>query len=210
MKPIQSIHDEVRHYRRVPRAPAARRALSRRSAFVILGVGAAILTAVAGFSVGSLVLGTFSSSPPQAGAYGLAEGAPGVSFPIAELQMVNATTSPSAGQCNASNLGNLSDPTALTSGASTGVCLSHSADGFAAADFMFTMQVEWNASAANATVFKVQVSIDVTPSTNDLFVTAYVKTSATISSPESAILALDLTQSGDTSYTTYAVLVTQL
>ncbi len=211
MKPIQSIHDEVRHYRRVRRStPGRRLPMSRRSGYIILGVGAAILTAIAGYTVGALVIGSFSSSPPQSAAYGLPQAPPGVSFVSAEAQMVNLTTSPAVGGCTASNLGNLTSPTALVSGASTAICLSHSASGYDAADFMYTLQIQWNATAANATVFKVQVSLDVTPSANDLFVTAYVKTSATITSPESAVLAVDLTQSSDTSVTAYAVLVTQL
>lgn len=184
--------------------------MSRRSAILILGVGAAILTAVAGFTVGSLVIGSFSSSPPQSAAYGLPEAPPGVSFVSAEAQMVNLTTSPAVGQCNASNLGNLTSPTPLVSGASTGLCLTHSATGYAAADFMYTLEIQWNGTAANSTIFKIQVSVDVTPAANDLFVTAYVKTSATIPSPESAILSLDMTQAGDTSVTAYAVLVTEL
>lgn len=200
----------VRHHRRVRKAPKRRLPLTGQGPLVLLGLGAAILTCVAGYALGSFVLGGFSSSPPQSAASGIPNAPPGVSFVSAEAQFVNATSSPATGACTAANLGNLSSPTALVSAAATTICLSHSATGYAAGDIDYTLEVSWNNTAANATIFKVQVSIDVTPAANDVSVTTYVKTSATIASSEQAVYAIDMIQAGDTSVTGYAMLVTEL
>jgi hypothetical protein len=176
----------------------------------VLGVGVAILGSVAALAMGSFIIGSFSSSPPQSSAGGIPNAPPGVSFVFAEAQIVNATTVPAAGACAASNLGTSASPTNLTSGTVTALCLSSAVGGFSAADLMYTLEIAWNTTAANATAFKVQVSLDVTPTAHDIAVTSYVKTSATITSAESAVYALDLTQSGDTGVTQFSVLVTQL
>jgi hypothetical protein len=196
------------HHRRVRRA--SRRRLARHTPLLLLGVGAALITCVAGYTLGSLVLGGFGSSPPQSAAYGIPNAPTGVSFVQAELQFTNGTTSPATGSCTAANLGNLTAPTGLTSGVATPLCLSHSATGFAAGDAVYILQIQFNTTALNSTVFKVQVSIDVTPSANDISVTSYLKTSAAISSPEQATYGFDLIQSGDTAVNNFAVLVTQL
>lgn len=206
--PVSSLGGEMHHHRRV-RHPVRRR--PRISApLIFLGVGAAILTSIAGFTIGSLVLGGFSSTPSQAGAYGIPNAPPGISFVEAEAQFVNATSVPAAGACIASNLGTLAAPTVLTSGASTALCLTTSATGYASGDTVYILEVSWNSSAAVSTTFKVQVSIDVLPATNDISVTSYVNTSATISPSEQAIYSVDMTQAGDTGVTQFAMLVTQL
>ena len=176
----------------------------------MFGVGAAILAAVGALSVGSLVLSSFASTPRQAGASGLLNAPPGLSFPLAEAQPVNATTIPAAGACISSNLGTLAIPTLLSNGVAVGLCLNTPAGGFAPADMMFIMEISWSSAAANATVFKLQVSVDVTPSANNVNATSYVNTSRTISTSEQAIYALDMTQALDTSVTGFSVLVTQL
>jgi len=189
---------------------APRRRPNRRAWFVVLGVGAGILAAVGALTAGSFVFGSFSSVPPQSAAGGIPNAPPGVWFVIAQAQMVNASTIPATGACTASNLGNISSPVLLSSGNTSGLCANHVPGGFATGDMMFTMEIGWNATALNATIFKVQVSFAVTPSANDVAVTSYVKTSVRITSPEMAVYALDITQAGDTSVTSFSALVTQL
>ncbi|HYA10890.1 MAG TPA: hypothetical protein VEH10_04385, partial [Thermoplasmata archaeon] len=173
--PPRTLEGGVRHHRHVRRAP--RRPLRGHTPIILLGVGAALLVSVAGYTLGSFVLGGFASSPPQSAAYGIPNAPPGVSFVQAEALFINSSTSPATGSCTAANLGNLTAPTALTNGAATPLCLSHSAGGYGAGDTAYMLEVSWNATALNATVFKVQVSLDVTPAANDISVTAYVKTS---------------------------------
>lgn len=197
-----------RHHRRVRRPQ--RRGLRGHGPLVLLGTGAAILTCVAGFALGSFVLGGFASAPPQSAAYGIPNAPPGVSFVQAIALFVNSTTTPATGACTASNVGNSTSPTALTNGAATAICLSHSATGYTAGDTIYTLEVQWNSTSANATVFKVQVAIDVTPTANDISATCYLKTSATITTSEQAVFSVDLIQQGDTSVTQFAVLVTEL
>jgi len=176
--------------------------------YVALGVGAAILASVGALSVGSLVFSTFASVPQQTGATGIPNAPPGVSFPLAEGQVVSGTSTPATGGCSVGNLGTLTSPTLLTDGATTALCLNTPVGGFAAADDMFELEIAWSHAAANGS-FKLQVSIDVTPSANDVGATSYVNTSA-ITVSEQAFYALDLTQAGDTSVTGFSVLVTQL
>ncbi|MGP8078013.1 MAG: hypothetical protein ACLQC7_07055 [Thermoplasmata archaeon] len=163
-----------------------------------------------GVVLGAFVLGSFGSNPPQISAGGIPGAPAGVSAVLAEAQIVNATSIPPTGGCTASNLGTFALPTVLVSGASTGLCLSHSVTGFAASDTMYVLEVAWGTAAANATIFQVQVGISVLPAANDLVVSSYLKTSTTITSTETAIFAVDLTQSGDTSLVQYDVLVTEL
>jgi len=199
-----------RHHRRV-RGPAK---LRRRSPttlpYAILGVGAAILIGVTGFTLGSLVIGSFASTSQQTAAYGVPTSPAGVSWVSAGAQLVTPTSPPETGSCTVSNLGTLATPTALTNGVTTPICLSTSAGGFATSDIVFALNISWNASATVNTTFKVQVAIDVTPTANDVLVTSYVKTSLTITTSEQAIFALDISQSSDTSVTEYSALVTQL
>jgi len=211
MSAARSFSTGARHYRRtrpVPTGPPPRS--NRRTWIAVLGIGAAILASVTALSVGSFVLSTFGSVPPQSSAGGIPNAPPGVFFVEASAVIVNATSTPAAGQCAASNLGTPTSPTLLTNGVTTGLCMSHQVGGFAAADTMYTLEISWTSAAANATMFKLQVSIDVTPSANDLSLTSYVNTSATISTSESAVYALDMTESGDTSVTGFSTLVTQL
>jgi hypothetical protein len=178
--------------------------------YVALGVATAILASVGALSVGSFVFSTFASVPQQTGATGIPNAPPGVTFPLAEAQVVNATTVPAAGGCSAGNLGTLASPTLLTNGASTALCLNAPGGGFSAADQMFTLEIAWSHAAANATIFKLQVSVDVTPTAYDVSATSYVNTSAAITVSEQAVYALDVTQAGVTSVTGFSVLVTQL
>jgi len=208
--PAPNALGEVRHRRRVRRVAKRPSPFRGQGPLILVGLGAAILTCVAGYALGSFVLGGFNSSPPQSAASGIPNAPPGVSFVSAEAQFVNSTSNPATGACTAANLGNLTVPVALVSGAATSICLSHSAGGYAAGDIDYTLEVSWNNTAANATIFKVQVSIEVTPATNDLSLTTYVKTSATITTSEQAIYAVDMIQAGDTAVTGYAMLVTEL
>jgi hypothetical protein len=178
--------------------------------YVVLGVAAAILASVGALSVGSLVFSTFSSVPQQTGATGIPNAPPGVSFPLAEGQVVSGTSTPATGGCAVGNLGTPTSPTLLTNGTSTVLCLNAPVGGFAAADDMFELEIAWSHAAANGTVFKLQISVDVTPSANDIAATSYVNTSVPIVVSEQAFYAVDLTQAGDTSITGFSVLVTEL
>lgn len=160
--------------------------------------------------MGAFLLGSFSSVPAQSSASGTPSAPPGVSYTLAQAQIVSGTSVPATGACTTSNLGNLSSPTALTNGTSTGICLSTAVGGFAAGDVMYILQVSWNHSALNATVFEAQIAVDVTPTSHNIVATSYVKTSATIVSSESAVFAVDLIEAGDTSVTGFSVLITQL
>lgn len=199
----------MRHHRHI-RGPAPRPKSRQRLLLATLGVGIGIVALVGAYAVGSFILGSFASVPSQSSAVGIPNAPPGVSFVFAEAQLVNHSTAPAAGACTALNLGNASSPTALTNGTVTPICLSSSVGGFASADTMYTLEIGWNATALNSTVFKVQVTIDVTPSANDITVTSYVKTSAKIVSSDWAVYAVDLTQAGDTSVVQFGVLVTEL
>jgi hypothetical protein len=197
-----------RHHRRVRRVSGPRP--FRHTPLLLVAIGVALLTCVGGYALGSFVLGGFSSAPPQSAASGVPNAPPGVTFVQALAMPVNSSTSPATGGCTASNIGNATVPTNLTDGAATAICLSHSVGGFGAGDTMYVLEVSWNATASNSTVFKVQVSIDVTPSTNDVSVTSYVRTSATITTSEQAVFAVDMLQAGDTAVTGYSMLMTQL
>jgi len=197
-----------RHHRHLRRARGRRP--FRHTPILLVAIGAALLTSVAGYALGSFVLGGFGSAPPQSAASGVPNAPPGVTFVQALAMPVNGSTSPATGDCNASNVGNVSVPTNLTSGVATPICLTHSVTGFGAGDTMYVLEVAWNTTASNSTVFKVQVSIDVTPSTNDISVTSYLRTSPTIASPEQAVYAVDMLQAGDTAVTGYSMLITQL
>lgn len=177
---------------------------------ILLVTGVATLAMVGGFAIGTLTVGSFSSSPHQTGASNLAPSGPaGVSFPLAEATMVTLTSHPGVGDCVSSNLGTLSAPTPLTSGTNTTLCLSTPVAGFVEGDTVFILDIQWNSSAVVSTTFEVQVFLAVNPSSNDVLATSFVSTSATIASPEVAVFALDLTQSTDYAITGFNVLVTQ-
>lgn len=198
------------HHRRVRTPRKLRRRSPTTVPYTILGVGAAILIGVTGFTLGSLVIGSFSSTSQQTAAYGVPSAPPGISWVSAEAQLVTPTSVPETGSCTTSNLGTALAPTALVNGAATAICLSTSAGGFATSDLVFALNISWNTSAAVNTTFKVQIAIDVTPTANDVLVTSYVKTSTTITTSEEAVFALDISQSTDTSVTEFSALVTQL
>jgi len=172
--------------------------------------GAAALIISAGWAVGAFVIGTFASSPFQSSAMGTPSAPPGVSYVLTEAQIVNATSIPAAGSCLTLNLGTLAIPTALTSGAATGICLNAPVAGFGSSDVMYVFEVSWSSTAAVSTPFEIQVGVSVLPAANDVVVTAYVETSATIATSEQAIFALDMTAAGDTSIVQYSLLTTQL
>ena len=166
---------------------------------------------IAGFAVGTLTFGGFGNSPRQTSATSVTPNAPvGVWFPLVEATLVTASSQPAVGDCVSSNLGTEGSPTALTSGVNTTICMSTSADGFALGDLAYILDVEWNTTAVVSTTFEVQVFFAVTPTTGDLVQTSYVQTSPTITSPEIALYALDVTQAGDHGVTGFTVIVTQL
>lgn len=175
----------------------------------MVAVGAALII-TSGFAVASFVIGTFSSNPLQSSAAGTPGAPPGVSYVLAEAQIVNATTHPDAGACVTSNLGTLVAPTALTNGVDTGICLNTPVAGFGSGDTMYVFEVSWGATAAVSTIFEVQIGVVVTPSANDVVATSYVETSATITTSEQATFAIDMTAAGDTSIVQFNVLTTQL
>lgn len=196
------------HRRRPARAGRRRRLLGRGIWLVVAGASALIVTS--GFALAGFVIGTFSSNPFQSSATGTPSPPPGVSYVLAEAQIVNSTNIPTAGSCTTSNLGSLATPTALANGAATGICLNAPVGGFVAGDTMYIFEVSWSSVAAVSTPFSVQLGVVVTPSSNDLVATSYVQTTATISPSEQAIFALDMTAAGDTSIVQFNVLVTQL
>ncbi|MGB6500234.1 MAG: hypothetical protein WBG19_02375 [Thermoplasmata archaeon] len=163
-----------------------------------------------GFATAAFVLGTFNSNPFQSSASGTPNAPPGVSYVLARAYEVNATGVPAAGACVTSNLGTLVAPTALVDGAATGICLNTPALGFGTGDIMYVFEVQWSNLAAVSTTFQVQIGVDVTPAANDVVVASYVQTSATITTSEQAIFALDMTAASDTSVVQFNILMTQL
>ncbi len=164
----------------------------------------------AGYAIGAFVIGTFASTPAQSSAAGSPEGPPGVSYSVAEAEVVATNTTPAGGSCVATNLGTMASPTALSNGNATAICLTSNASGFATGTTMYVLGVVWNHTALNSTIFKVQIGLQVLPSTHNLAVTSYVKTSATITVNETAYFAVDLTEASDTGVTGYQVLVTEV
>lgn len=176
----------------------------------MIGVGLGVLASVAALAVGSFIIGTFGSVPPQSSAGGIPNAPTGVSFVLAEAVLVNGTTVPQTGNCSALNFGTLSSPTPLSNANATTVCLSANAGGYQTGDIAYTLEVAWSTAAANATVFKIQVSIDTTPASHDANGTVFLKTAAHITASEDAVFAVDLTQQADTAATSFNILVTQL
>lgn len=177
--------------------------------YVFLGI--ATLTLLTGFTIGALTLGGFGSSPRQASAQVVIPGPPaGLTFPLAEAVFVTASSSPAVGACAASNLGTQLSPTPLVNGKNTTICLATVTDGFALGDTAYILDLEWNKTAAISTTFEVQVFISASPSSNDVLVTSFVNTTATITTEEIATFAIDLTAADDSGVTGFNVLVTQL
>lgn len=179
-------------------------------AFWLLIAAAAAAAIFSGYAAGAFVINSFQSIPAQSSAWGAPQPPPGVTYPLAQAEIVNATTVPAAGACLTLHYGNLSSPIALTNGTVTPICLTSAATGFAMGDLMYTFEVSWSHSALVSTTFQIQVAVDVVPAANDITVTTYVATSATIVNSESAVYALDMTEAGDTSVVSMTVLVTQL
>jgi hypothetical protein len=177
--------------------------------WAIVGVAAGLIV-FSGFATAAFVLGTFQSNPFQSSASGTPNAPPGVSYVLAEAQIVNATSIPATGACTTSNLGTVGTPTALTNGAKTGICLNAPVAGFGAGDTMYIFEVSWSNLAAVSTTFQVQIGVDVTPTSNDIVATSYVETSSTITTSEQAIFAIDMSAAGDTSLVQFNVLMTQL
>lgn len=199
---------EVHRTRRSLRRPQARK--GSNVAFVLLGVGLAILTFIPGFVLGSLALGWSAPAARQNTSYGMLDTVPGVSFALAEASVVNSSTTPATGGCSVSDLGNATTPVGLANAEANPVCLSAASGGYAEGDVMYLLEVSWDSKASNATTYQVSVSVGVTPSTNDIQEVSYVRTSPTISPAEQAVYALDLFQAGDSSVTGFSVVVTQL
>ena len=195
------------HRRRASRAPRAR--LAGRVFWLVPAV-AAIGIVSSGFAAGAFLIGTFGSVPNQAAAQGAPQAPPGVTFVLAQAEVVGAGTTPATGACTASNLGTVATPTALTDGTNTGICLSTSATGFAGGDLMYVLELSFGPTAALSTQFQVQIGVGVTPSANSVTAVSVVETSATITNYENATYALDLAQKGDTSIVQFSLLVTQL
>jgi hypothetical protein len=208
MKPAWSGVGERPHHRRVrPVSSGPRR--NRRPWLVVLGVGVGILASVSALTVGSFVIGSFGSIPNQASAGGIPNAPPGVTFVKAEAALVNATTTPAAGACTAANNGTYASPVTLANNTVSAICMNTAVGGFASADTMFVLIILWN-GAANATKFQLQVSIDVTPASHDASLLSFVATPSGVIANEQVVYALDLTQAGDTSVTSFSALVTQL
>jgi hypothetical protein len=190
------------------RGPSGRRFFGGSYWLIVAASAAVIITS--GYALGAFIIGSFGSSPPQSSAQGTPTAPPGLTYVLAEAQVVNATNLPAQGSCTTSNLGSLATPTLLTNGAKTGICLNTAVAGFTSGDLMYVFSVSWGTSAAVSTIFEIQVGVDVTPSTNDVVATSYLETSATITVSEGAVFGLDLTAAGDTGVVSYSILVTQL
>jgi hypothetical protein len=172
----------------------------------LIVAGCAVLIAVAGYSAAAFVISTF---PTQAGGSGAPSAPAGVSYGLAQAQIVGPTTVPATGACSVSNLGTQASPTNLTNGSNTGICLNTATGGFAPGDTMYVLEVSFSHSALVSHIFQAQIRVSVTPTVNDIAVTAYVRTSAAIAVVEYATFALDMTSAGDTSILQYTLLVTQ-
>jgi len=178
---------------------------------VYLVLAVATFSLIGGIALGSFTFGNFSNIPRQSSVSGLAPGAPpGLSYPLAEDELVSPSTTPATGNCTATNLGTDLSPTHLINGQLTPICLSASVSGYSTGDSMWIIEVSWNSSAVPSMLFNVTVFEQTTPTANDILATAWVETSATITTAETAVLAVDLTQSGDSSVDGFTVLVTQV
>lgn len=163
-----------------------------------------------GAALGAFTIGTFSRIPTQSSATGAPQPPPGVSYVLAEATVIGPSSTPPAGSCTTPNLGTSGSPILLSDGNSTLLCLSTSATGFQASDVVYLLEIAWNRSALTSAEYKVAVAVSVTPSTNDVLATSFVKSSPTITVNETAVYALDLTQAGDTALNQYSVIVTLL
>jgi len=186
-----------------------KRTALRGTFYLVLAV--AVFALIGGFTLGSFTFGTFGYIPRQSSASGTAPGSPaGLSFPLAEAQMVSPTTVPATGNCNATNLGNNSSPVRLSNGNLTGVCLNAAVGGFSTGDTMWIIEVSWNNTSTPSTLFQLKLFVGVTPSSNDVLAVAYVATSASITTFETVVLAVDLSKAGDSSIGSFNLLATEL
>jgi len=179
-------------------------------AFWLIIAAVAAGAVFSGYAAGAFVINSFQSVPAQSAAWAAPPAPPGISYPFAKAELVNATTLPAAGGCTTTHFGNLSSPIPLTNGTVTPICLTTAATGYAMGDVMYVYEITWNHSALASTTFEVQVSVDVVPATNDVVANVYVATSATITVSESAIFSIDMIEAGDTSVVTVTPLITQL
>jgi len=131
----------------------------------------------------------------------------GVSLVYAGVVTVGNAGTLGPGNCTASNVGTQPDPTQLQNGAYSTLCLISSPTGFARGDAVYIIELRFDRSANASTVYQIHVQIDVTPSTNDISVISFLRTSAVLSLQESATYALDVTQEGDTAIVSFAILV---
>ncbi len=179
---------------------------------IYAGAGIASVALVAGFTLGSFSfgVGSFAFVPAQGSASGIAPGSPpGLSFPFWEGDvLVSPTTTPATGGCTTVNLGTSADPNVLVSGQSTPICLSASAGGYATGDEMSIFGIAFNSSALASSEYNVSVFEATSPASHQILDTAWIETSSTITSPETAVLAVDLTQSSDNSANQINVIVT--
>ncbi len=186
-----------------------RNTTARGTFYLVLAI--ATFAVVAGFALGSFTFGSFGFIPKQTGASGVAPGAPaGVQFPLAEATFVTPSSTPATGACTTTNLGTNLTPNHLTSGAAVGICLNAFSGGYLTGDTMWILEVLWNTSATVSTLFNVSIFESTTPATDSILATAWVETSATITANETAIFAVDLSQSTISSVNTFNVLVTEV
>jgi hypothetical protein len=177
--------------------------------YVAAGVGSIAL--VTGFTLGSIGFGfgSFEYVPAQGSASGLAPGSPvGLAFTLAEQELVSPTTTPATGNCTATNLGTSAMPNVLVSGASIPICLSASAGGFATGDSMWIIDISFNTSAFPSAVYNLTVFEATSPASHQILDTVWIETSASITSTETVVLAVDLTQSSDSSVPQWSVIAT--
>jgi hypothetical protein len=179
-----------------------------RWSYLVAGVAA--LALIGGFTLGSITIGGFGSTPRQATATAVALAPAGVGFPLAEAKIASVSSVPPQGSCTTPNLGTRISPDLLVSGTNSTLCLTTSLTGFSSGDLLYILDVSFNLSAPVSTHFQIDVFLSMTPAANDLVATGYVETSATIAATEVVTLAADLTQAGDGGIVGFTVIVTQL
>jgi len=75
---------------------------------------------------------------------------------------------------------------------------------------MWIIEVSWNNTSTPSTLFQLKLFVGVTPSSNDVLAVAYVATSASITTFETVVLAVDLSKAGDSSIGSFNLLATEL
>ena len=149
-------------------------------------------------------------SPSRSSPHGTPNAPAGVSLIFAGTETVGAAGEPGPGNCTESNIGSRASPTALENGTNIPVCLTTSSTGFSVGDILYAVELAFNRSANASTTYEVEIAIDVTPPVNNIAAVSYVRTSSSLRAAEDVTYVVDVTLTGDSQVTMFAVLATEL